>query len=205
MWACAQHAQSAPLGSARARLLRLLRLRARLVALGGSALSCEELSPTTSGARARRLQSRRSHRLRPSRCACPRVVASRCSVVAGRRRVGARRRRVGAGRRRPRRGSGHRASFASRTRRSCTERGTITLRRAGACCTPNPSLTRARARARTRTRARALTLALPLVPTRYVLHFSVWHPGLTPTEVHGITAVHDALRAYEEERLTVST
>ena len=121
----------------------LLRLRARLVALGGSTLSCEELSPTTSGARARRLQSHRFHRLRPSRCACPRGVASRCSVVAGRR-------RVGAGRRRPRRGSGHRASFASRTRRSCTERGTITLRRAGACCTPNPSLTRARARARAR-------------------------------------------------------
>ena len=110
------------LGSARARLLRLLRLRARLVALGGSTLSCEELSPTASGARARRLQSRRSHRLRPSRCACPRVVASRCSVVAGRRH--------------PRPGSGHRASYASRTRRSCTERGTITLRRAGACCTP---------------------------------------------------------------------
>ena len=42
-------------------------------------------------------------------------------------------------------------------------------------------------------------------PTKYVLHFSVWHPGLTPTEVHGITAVHDALRAYEEERLTVPT
>ena len=53
--------------------------------------------------------------------------------------------------------------------------------------------------------ALALTLPLALSLTRYVLHFSVWHPGLTPTEVHGITAVHDALRAYEEERLTVPT
>ena len=57
----------------------------------------------------------------------------------------------------------------------------------------------------TLTLALTLTLTLTLPLTRYVLHFSVWHPGLTPTEVHSITAVHDALRAYEEERLTVLT
>ena len=39
--------------------------------------------------------------------------------------------------------------------------------------------------------------------SRYVLHFSVWHPELSSDEARGITAVHDALRAYEEERLTV--
>lgn len=35
--------------------------------------------------------------------------------------------------------------------------------------------------------------------SRYILHFSVWHPDLTPIEVRGISAVHDALRAYEAD------
>ena len=172
MWACAQHAQSPPppwqcpprqcpslavraqgaaLGSARARLLCLL--RARLVALSGSALPREELPPTASGARAHHLQSRPVHRLRPTRCACPRAVASTCLVVAGRQRVMARGRRamerwqrVMERGRRPRHGSGRRAGSASRTRPSCTARGTITPRRAG-------------------TRAVLLPLPLPLTPT----------------------------------------
>ena len=59
-----QHGQSAPLGSARGRPLRLL--RARLAALGSSAFpergQPSVLPPTASGARASRLQSRSSHR-----------------------------------------------------------------------------------------------------------------------------------------------
>ena len=33
--------------------------------------------------------------------------------------------------------------------------------------------------------------------SRYVAHFSVWHPDLTAAERSGIAAVHEALRAYE--------
>ena len=60
-----QHGQSAPLGSAPARLLRLL--RARLVALGSSALPGRarptERPATALGSRASRLQRRRFHHL----------------------------------------------------------------------------------------------------------------------------------------------
>ena len=59
--AAQQHAQSAPLGSAPARLPCLL--RARLAALDSSALPGLEGRAPASGARASRLQSLRFHRL----------------------------------------------------------------------------------------------------------------------------------------------
>ena len=35
--------------------------------------------------------------------------------------------------------------------------------------------------------------------SRFVLHFSIWHPDLSAAEIHGILQLHRALRAYEAD------